>query len=134
MINHGGNTAVGPHIESGFNGVDHCVEGQNHAHEKNRHIHARQERGREKKASHGHAGIADGGQRGDENPDDECAKRDVSARILHEINDRQQNKGCAAIHIDCCTDREHKSRNGAAHAKAIFCRGHGDGKRPGRRL
>ena len=84
VVGHGGHGRVGPDVHAGLNHVDDGVDGQNGAHQVNRHIHGAHERERQEVAAHGHAGIADCGEHGHEQPDNHGPRGNDDARVLHE--------------------------------------------------
>ena len=134
LVDHLGHAAVRPDVFGRFQHVEHRVEGENDAHEKNRDVHARQEARRKEEAAHRNARVPDGGDGRDENPARKRADRDFGAGVLHEIDAGDEDEGGAGVHVDRRADRKDEARDALANAHVLFGTAHRDGKRSGGRL
>ena len=68
VVGHGADAGVGPDIDGGLNHVDYGIYGKYDAHDGNGGTDACHQREGQEEASHGDAGIADGGDDGNEYP------------------------------------------------------------------
>ena len=100
MVGHRTDAGVGPYVFGCFHHIDDGVDGQDDAEDGNGGTDARHQRERQEEATHGDTGIADGRDDGDEYPQEDGAKRERCASVLHHEERGDEDKGGTAVHID----------------------------------
>ena len=83
VVSHCADAGVGPYVFGGFHHVDDGVDGQDDAEDGDRGTDARHQRERQEEAAHGDTCIADGGDDGDEEPQEDGAKGEGRTAVLH---------------------------------------------------
>ena len=83
MVGHRTDAGVRPYVFGCFHHVDDGVNGQDDAEDGDRGTDARHQRERQEEAPHGDTSIADGGDDGDEEPQEDGAKGEGRTAVLH---------------------------------------------------
>ena len=131
LIRHGADAGVGPDVFGGFEHVDDRIDRQDEAHDFDGGAEACHEGNGQEEAAHGHAGVADGRDDGDEHPQQHGADAEGEAAVLHHEQRAHQDEGGAAVHVDGGADGEDEAGDFRVHAQAVLGRGERDGQRCG---
>ena len=73
-----------------------------------------------KKQPHGDSRVTDGGNDGDEEPQEDGAEGERRTAILHHKERGDENEGGATVHVDGGADREHEAGDIFADAQAVL--------------
>ena len=134
MVSHGADSCIRPNVFCRFDHIDDGVNRQDNAHDADRSSDTGHEGQGQEVASHRNTGVADGCQNGDEEPGNHRTHGQFRTTVLHEEQGRDQDEGCAAIHVDCRADRQDEARYLRMNVEALFSRGQGDRQGAGRAL
>lgn len=122
VIGHSAYGRVGPNVFCRFNHIDDRIDRQDNTHDADGSTDGRHERKRQEVAAHGHASIANGGEDGDEEPNDHRRQGQFKACILHEEEAGDEDESSTAIHVDCRADWQYEARYLFVDAKILFRR------------
>ena len=127
VVHHCGNAGVGPHVFGCFDHIDDGVDGEDDAEDGDGGTDARHQGEGEEIAAHGHTGIADGREDGDDDPEQDGAQRDGRATVLHYEERGDEDEGCASVHVDGGADGQDEAGDVLADAETLLGRFHRDG-------
>ncbi len=100
---------VRPYVFRGFDHVDNGVNRQDYAKDFDWRPDAGHKREGKKIASHGDSGIADGGDDGNEEPENKRGHIERHPAVLHDKEGRYQNERSAPVHVNRAAYRQHKT-------------------------
>jgi hypothetical protein len=109
VICHGAHAAVGPYILCRLYHVDDSIDGEDDTHDADGRTLTGHQREGEKITTHGHTGIADGRDDGDDEPEKHRGEREDGSAVLHDEETCDKYEGGTAVHVDRRADRQHEA-------------------------
>ena len=109
FIRHGRYAGGRPYVLGSLHHVDDGIDRQDDAHDADGSTLSGHQREGEEIAAHGHTGIADSGDHGDDKPQQHHWQCEVSAAVLHDEERGDKDKRRAAVHVDGGADGQYEA-------------------------